>query len=299
MIHTQPNGADMQTHNTTRSPGAIALGGFLASVTGFVLFNDVLTQHAPVNTGHALSLAALVTALAAFHMAWPCAKRRAFGSAIALTLLGLGATSYIVISSGARNAETAQAKTNAARAENENRARELAAHERAEDAVTDARDKKARECATGRGPLCRAAIDSLEMAEAALAASAIAVKSLGPEIEINGGYAHAAQVLSAAGFGNSAEIESRIELLLPFIAVLVVELGTVTFLHVGLGQPIPPAPVSSVPNVEPEAEFSNEDNVVSWVREFRARNGRNPQIPELQREFQLPKTTAWRRIKSA
>jgi hypothetical protein len=45
---------------------------------------------------------------------------------------------------------------------------------------------------------------------------------------------------------------------------------------------------------------SNGDNVVSWVREFRRRHGRSPQIPELQRAFPgTPKTTAWRHCKAA
>lgn len=48
-----------------------------------------------------------------------------------------------------------------------------------------------------------------------------------------------------------------------------------------------------------------EDDVVSWVRAFEVKHGRKPQIPEVQAQFRrrdgttLPKTTAWRRIKSA
>ena len=41
------------------------------------------------------------------------------------------------------------------------------------------------------------------------------------------------------------------------------------------------------------------ERVVSWIREFRRRHGRDPQIPEVQQVFDLPKTTTWRRIKSA
>jgi hypothetical protein len=66
-----------------------------------------------------------------------------------------------------------------------------------------------------------------------------------------------------------------------------------------------PAVSPSVP-LELAVEPDNDDDppgdraeVVSWVREFQARNGRKPQIPEVQARFQLPKTTAWRRIKAA
>ncbi len=49
----------------------------------------------------------------------------------------------------------------------------------------------------------------------------------------------------------------------------------------------------------PAAEPSETERVVSWVRKYRLRHGRNPSIPAVQQEFNLPKTTAWRRIKSA
>jgi hypothetical protein len=40
------------------------------------------------------------------------------------------------------------------------------------------------------------------------------------------------------------------------------------------------------------------ERVVSWVREFRRRHGRDPRIPEVQQVFtDLPKTTAWRKSK--
>ena len=40
------------------------------------------------------------------------------------------------------------------------------------------------------------------------------------------------------------------------------------------------------------------ERVVSWVREFRRRHGRDPKIPEVQQVFtDLPKTTAWRKAK--
>jgi hypothetical protein len=39
--------------------------------------------------------------------------------------------------------------------------------------------------------------------------------------------------------------------------------------------------------------------VVNWVREFHAREGHKPSLPEVQEVFRLPKTTAWRRIRGA
>lgn len=51
----------------------------------------------------------------------------------------------------------------------------------------------------------------------------------------------------------------------------------------------------AVPEVKPD----ETERVVSWVKEFRLRRGRNPKIPEVQAVFpHLPKTTAWRRATS-
>jgi hypothetical protein len=46
------------------------------------------------------------------------------------------------------------------------------------------------------------------------------------------------------------------------------------------------------------AEPSESEDVVSWVKAYRQRHGRNPSIPEVQKVFDLPKTTAWRRATS-
>src|SRR5262245_21125523 len=50
----------------------------------------------------------------------------------------------------------------------------------------------------------------------------------------------------------------------------------------------------------PEAAPDGAEHVVSWVREYRRRHGRDPKIPEVQGAFKgLSKTTAWRRIRSS
>ena len=50
----------------------------------------------------------------------------------------------------------------------------------------------------------------------------------------------------------------------------------------------------------PPWRMGNEPEVVvAWVREYRAREGRKPSLSEVQHVFRLPKTTAWRRLRSA
>ena len=46
-------------------------------------------------------------------------------------------------------------------------------------------------------------------------------------------------------------------------------------------------------------EPDETEQVVDWCREYRRRHGRNPSIASVQQEFNLSRTTAWRRLNSA
>jgi hypothetical protein len=50
----------------------------------------------------------------------------------------------------------------------------------------------------------------------------------------------------------------------------------------------------------PPWRLGNEpETVVAWIREYVAREGCKPLLSEVQEVFHLPKTTAWRRLRSA
>lgn len=78
--------------------------------------------------------------------------------------------------------------------------------------------------------------------------------------------------------------------------VFVATFGSVIFAR---AMPVPPATANDNPvpaPVPPDART----RIIDWVREFEARNGRKPIIPEVQRAFAgTPKTSAWRYIKAA
>ena len=290
----------MKTHTIIRSWGAIGLGAFFAGVTGYVLFNDVI-HGSPISTGHVLALAALVAAIASGHMVWPALRSGHIIPGLMLVVLFLGSTGYVVVSSGARNAETAGNKAAAIEASNGLRTREEALLTRAEAMLAEAQGKLARECASGRGARCRGVIATVEVYEAAIKGHQVTLAKLQPPQA--SGYAHAAKVLMAAGVpGTEKEIEARLSLLLPFVTVLIAELGTIAFLHLGIGHERrrKPEVVVSAPSNDPEPPVGDRDPVVDWVHEFRARHGRNPMIPEVQKRFPgTPKTTAWRRATAA
>ena len=99
------------------------------------------------------------------------------------------------------------------------------------------RDAMTKECATGKGKACDGKSYSVTTYEAAIEGYDRRLAKLGPATAPNGGYAHAAKVLAALPgvTAAAADIEARLVLILPFLTVLIAELGTITFLHLGMG----------------------------------------------------------------
>lgn len=215
-------------------PWPLVIGAFLSLVTARVLFDDVW-HGAEITTSHLLSLAAIVVALSSGHYAIPQLKARAIVSGLMLGLLFLGATAYVVISSGARNAEQATIKAAMATEINAQRERELYQLSEAEKMLAGAQSDLARECRSGAGKRCRGIETTIAVYEAAITGHKAIVAKLGPERQANGIYAHMAKTLAAVVGGDEAQIMARLILVMPFLAVLLSELGTITFLHMALG----------------------------------------------------------------
>ena len=279
-----------------RSWPAIGLGVFFAGVTGFVLFEDVL-HGAAINTGHVQTAAALVGAIAAGHMAWPAIKsRETIIQGLMLAVLSVGALAYVCVTSGARNAETAGNKLLTITAANDVRSREIAQLAKAEAMLAEAQRLMATECASGRGTRCRGVMATVDVYAAAIKGHNATLASL-PAPKVNG-YAHAAKVIASWGV---AVTDEWLSLNMPFLVVLISELGCVAFLHLGLGHRPAPKPI------EPEWKDADlaplpaePDNVVSFAKAFRAANGRDATIAEMQSKFpHLARTTAWRKARAA
>lgn len=286
----------MNTVTTIRSWAAICLGLFFAGVTGYVLFQDVI-HGAPITAGHVTTLAAVVAAFAAGQFVWPALRTGAILPGLMLAVLCLGATGYIVVSSGSRTAEQASNKAAAITAANAARERESGLLIKAEAMLAEAQKQLAKECQSGAGARCRGVRATVEVYEAAIRGHHATLAALPPP-KVASGYAHTARVLSSWGITVTDE---WLSLNMPFVIVLITEFGTIGFLHLGFGHAHRARPVRVVPapsnDIEPPPGKS--DPVIDWVRAFEKRHGRKPQIPELQRQFKLPKTTAWRRIKAA
>lgn len=260
------------------------------------MFSDVLSG-APITTVHLMALAALVAAIAAGHMAAPAIRSGAIVPGAMLAVLFLGSTGYVVVSSGARNAEQAGNKSAAIEAANGIRERELTQLARAEAMLTEAQGRLARECASGNGKRCGGVKETVNVYQAAVAGHLANIAKL-PAPQIANQYAHAAKVLQSWGLSVTAD---WLKLNMPFVTVLIAELGTIAFLHLGMAHRAKPKPVEPEwkdEDVRPLPE--TPDNVLSFCRAFKAANGRAPSIKEVQSKFpDCPRTTAWRRAAAA
>lgn len=239
-----------------RSWGALLLGVICACVTCFVLFDDVLRSGAKFTTDHALTLAVILIVAAAAHMWWQQTRNGHVLLGLGLVCLFFAGLAYLVVASGGRNAEVMVAKRNAAHASNSERADRLQKIAEAEFILgpcpegTPSKDVGERcglrqvrdaECKSGKGKKCDGKSYSVTTYEAAIEGHRAALAKL-PELEENGAIKSAAQVFVALKGtpleGREAaekDYAGRLELLLPYIKAVLVEVATVVFLAVALG----------------------------------------------------------------
>lgn len=292
----------MDCVTTVRSWPAMGLAAVFVGGTSFVLFADVI-DGARITTGHVLTALALTAATAASHQIVIAWRARRFGLLIGLLILTVASLAYVATMSGARNAESVSLKAERQIAANTARKAIEAERQSAQEMLDKARADIAKECSTGEGPRCRGRKATEAVYAAAVLGHDSRLAALEPAATPNAGFHAAAEAIALTGLTtrSPAEIERALVALLPWLSVMISELGSIVFLSSALGHKshVEPAETQVEPDLEPEPEPGNRAEVIDWVREFRARNGRNPQIPELQARFRVPKTTAWRRIKAA
>ncbi len=239
----------MTAHTTQIRPWLLGLGCLFAVVTTLTILKDVVIDGADWNLTHLQAVAAMVAAIAAGHLFVPALLEKRLAGALGLGLVFIAATGYIVVSAGARNAETAGVKAMEITKRNAERsaAREVLAKAEAdtlaaEQAAREAVKAAAAECATGKGTLCRgkeatreAAKDDLAAAKSSESLALGKLLALGPDENPYEGYHHAARTFEAIGIGSTAVTEAKLELLMPFALVLISELATLIFFGLAFG----------------------------------------------------------------
>ncbi|MGL4396603.1 MAG: hypothetical protein ACRCS9_08705 [Hyphomicrobium sp.] len=317
--------------------GATLLALLFAGGTAYVLLEDVIRHDAAITTDDIQTVLALVGTIAAGHMFWPELTARRFVSAIGCALLFAGGTFYITAASGARNAQIAAEKALAAAKINADRdtARAKLADAEAdlEDLKRDAKtktDAAAKECATGKKTRCEGAIETrdyasrdVEKAESHVLLLTARLNALQPHRDASAGLSHLGRMFAAAPFvtADADEIALALALWLPFVKVILMELGTILFSSraVPARRPTRPTPSETAqtsfpandlgaieqwlgPSRPPEppkpgkrVRHADREGVVKdFVQGFRARHGRDPEPREVRQATGLPRASAHR-----
>ncbi len=299
--------------NTRPSYGAIPLAMLFAGGAAFVLFEDVIRHGAEITTGHVMTGLALIGGIAAGHYTIPELKARRVLSGLGCALMFLACTAYIVTVSGARNAETQAAKMARIATDNGDRARLEAQLATNQERLDKARAEVAAECGSGKGKRCAGKRETVSVYELAVAGVEAKLEDLAPAREPNAGWTHAGRIWSAMTGRDAKAASERLELLMPFLLVLITEIGTLVFTHMALRT----APVkvsandntqtsSSIPEPLPPARAFEPEvkgtNVIAWSKAFESANGRKPRLDEAEAAFKgqpISRSTIYRRLKAA
>lgn len=264
---------------------AIALG---LALTGYSAWASWSHQHDLIGPLAAMSAAGM---LCFAEYAWRDRRWVHFGL---LGVLGISAaviSGFIVLE---RVSHSQEARLGTARSANLPRVEARKALAAAQKALEKAEAEASAECVSGRKTRCT----SLEVREQAARKRVAAARSelvgLGAETTVNP---------AAVLLGEWAETFRLATLLgLP----LWLELAAPAVLAYGFGpgrrkapEPQPETKRRREKRATPRKKPAANDQVVSWVEEFRRRNGRAPKIPEVRGAFQdISRTTAWRRSRS-
>ncbi len=184
-------------------------------------------------------------------------RARRFGIALGMVILTAASLAYVATMSGARNAE--QSVLKAERIESDNRERERISklREQAQAMLSTATLKAAEECATGKGSKCEGRTTTRDVYDAAVRGHDSKLEKLGPTVTPNAGYKAAAEAITRLPWTShrkTAEVEKDLIVLLPWLAVLIAELGTIVFLSSALGHKSVPSFSDSV-----QSSFSTVD----------------------------------------
>lgn len=313
---------------------AIVLTALFVAGTGYVLFEDVLRHGASFTPSHLLTLLAMIGTLASGHYVLAEARAGNWMIAAGCAFLFVAGSTYIATASGARNATTARAKAAEAEQINDKRA---AAKAKADEAAADLReyratakakaDEQTKACKSGDGPLCKGATKTreyadrdVEKAESHARITRASFDIIEPPADPSSGLEHVGRVFASLPFvTSSAEtITAALELLLPFLKVLIAEAGCLVFASMALRlKPVDPmrdqtgqtsfseptaADIDVLSGDWPEppkpgarSKPSERQRVVTdFVAGYRARHGRDPEPREVRAATGLPRATAHR-----
>lgn len=245
----------------------------------------------------------IIIALAAGHLAAEALRSRKFLAAIGFAIAFVMGTALTVYMSVGKQAETSDSHILATEASNKDRSVIEAQLADAELRYTQALNTA--DSHRSNGGCGRQCLDwskrALEV-DARIRELKAELKSMDPQKPVAADADRVAKVIHMLTGADEKRTKAVLVLVKPFAFSLLFELTAIVALGFAFGHSSPaPAERRSAktqPTPQPEPPGDRAD-VIDFIREHRRRNGRDPRIADVQREFGLPRTTAWRRIRSA
>ena len=214
---------------------ALALGAGATFTSGalYILLEDVVSGH-PWSMDHALTVLTVIGTIAVGHLAVEAARIKHVLPALGFCSLFVAGTALTVYNSVGRQAETSDAKLFDAEARNE----QIIATKKAQLAnramLSEARERHAQECASGRGKRCDGITATIRVYEDAVKGNDADLMMLGPPIPVAPKAEKMATV--AAIFGaDKTQAKAFLMLIEPFAYTLFFELGSIISLAYGFG----------------------------------------------------------------
>lgn len=295
--------------------GAAFTYGGLRIILGDELLTNPVTWSTPVQ----LTVLMVLGTIAAGHLMRDAAGAKRFAAMAGFFVLFLAGTGLVVFNSVGRQAETSMLTEAQADFAADERARIKPLLEQAELMLSGAAAKINKDCVHGKAS--KAACDGLRAThnvyEAAVKGHMADLERIGPPKPVNAKATQGAKIAALFGL-DETKAKAALLLIEPFLWTLFFEWGSIVSLGFAFRAITETAP-GTITDAEIE-EFkrvtSNDtdplpptraivpdlkgENIVPWAKAFRAKHGRPARLDEVRSAFpEVPRTTAWRRMKAA
>ena len=296
----------MHTTTPTRRPGAILLALSLTCLTAWITLRDISTP-GDITPSHALTIAAIALAIYTGHTAIPLLKQRRIAVGVAALIMAAASTLYVAAVAGIRNTATLAAEST--RITDANRRRSAAdADVASARALHDEAVKEERAECRRVGEQCTKKSARTAAAWSHVLLTDASRNRLGPAERSGAGYDGLARLLSVLPgvTASPSNIEATLTVALPWLVVVIAELGTVLAWTVGLpdrsaGVRTVRRPELTLPNVRPNRSATStepRDPVAAYVLTQVALGRAIPSQQSLAERFGLSKSTISERLRA-
>lgn len=293
----------MRANSTPARALAIALGVIASGGALYILLKDDVMA-GRWSDAFVLVPIMIVIALAAGHLAVEAFRSRKLLAALGFTIAFVMGSALTVYTSVGKQAESSDSQILSAEDSTKRRASietEIADVQRS---INWARPDMLKACMGAPEPLppnawpeCRRRRASVQAFEQRLPELKKDLESLGSRKPVAADADRVAKVIHMLFGLDEKHVKAVLIVIKPFAFSLLFELTAIAAFGFAFGHRAPARAgrtAETQPSPETPPGSRKDPNIVSWVQEFERRHGRPPQIPEVQRAFNVGRTTAYR-----